>query len=951
MSSEGQSNPPTGEINRRSVLQGAIGMGAFVAMAGVPAFTSEPAFAEAGRGVGAATGPVPDADAIRMWYSKPGTPTKILEQGLPIGNGRLGALITGDPSADQLFVSDLSMWSGGRNDTLGSDGQFPYDQSNFGNAQMLANATLEIPGHALSAVDEYQRHLDLSNGLVRAVYVKGGVRYSRTMFASHPHDAIVIHLDQSGGGSYTGRFVLSGTHGEMTRASGREASFSGTLANGLKYAAVASAKSVGGKVSVDGDGVTFTDCTSIVILLTGGTNYTPNLATDFMNPHADPLEIARSRVATALNQPTALVLDKHLRDYRALFESQSISLGASSASQRALDTEARLQARAAVDSPADPELEAMYLQFGRYLTIAGSRTSLPINLQGPWLKDNDPPWMADYHSDINVEMNYWLTDRARLTECYDAFTNYCVAQFPSWTTITQAQFQDARNGFRNSSGKVAGWTIAITTGIYGSNGWWWHPAGSAWISNTLFEHYEFTLDRRHLERIYPLIKGACEFWEARLLSISVTDPTTGETHEELIDDADWSPEQGPTNAKGITYAQELVWQLFANLQTAARVLGRDRNYTATIKALQDKLHLPAVSKETGWLQEWMTDDNLGETTHRHLSPLIGLFPGDRINTDTTPKDIVTGATNLLRARGMTSYGWSMAWRGLCWARLKNSTRAYRSVLNQLIPADGTNNGTAINFFDMYSADGYVFQIDANLGIPSTMYEMLVYSRPGVIELLPASPAAWDTGSITSVGARGGFTVDLTWRGRQVSRAVIRSVGGRETTVRYGAWAQTIKLTPGQQVTLTPPPREYVDEPEPITAAVINRASGTVMSVPGADKTPGTALIMWTDGGSDNQRWTVTDAGSGQVCLTNVRSQLLADIYGGGTNVGDVVDQWTATGGDSQMWRFVDAGDGWSKVVNTRSGLLLSIENQSLSDGARLVQLADTGDATQLWKLV
>ena len=696
--------------------------------------------------------------------------------------------------------------------------------------------------------------------------------------------------------------------------------------------------------------MTFAGCDEVVVVISGGTNYTPDHRVGFQDAKKDPRTVARSRVADAAGARGDGLVGNHVRDYRKLFDSQSIDLGPSTAAQRAMQTPDRLAERAKVDATPDPELEASYLLFGRYLTITGSRDSVPINLQGPWLNNNEPPWMADYHTDINIQMNYWPADRGGLGACHDALADYCLSQYPTWKRITLEKFQDPRNGFRNSSGKVAGWTMAISTNIHGGNGWWWNPTGSAWMVNTLFDHYEFTLDTQYLAKIYPLLKDACAFWEARLLTTTVTDPATGEAREVLIDDADWSAEHGPTNAKGITYAQELVWQLFANLRTAAHDLGRDTAYAATIKDMQDRLHLPAVSKKTGWLQEWMTDDNLGETTHRHLSPLVGLFPGDRINTEDSPAELVEGATALLRARGMTSFGWSMAWRALCWARLKNPTRAYRSVLNVMKPATGSNNGTAINFFDMYEYGGYIFQIDANLGTPAAMYEMLVYSRPGHIELLPASPAAWDSGKVTGVGARGGFTVDLEWQGRQVSRATIHSVGGKETTVRYGTWQKKIRVTPGRPVTVTPPPREYDDEPEEVTYSVINKGSGKAMDVPGASTTPGTTLIQWSSSGAANQRWLMSDAGDGRTYLTNVASSLLAEIGGGTTAPGAYVTQWTNTTGDSQMWRIVDAGDGWSKVVNARSGLLLSVEGQSLADNAKLVQLADTGHPTQLWKL-
>ncbi len=332
-------------------------------------------------------------------------------------------------------------------------------------------------------------------------------------------------------------------------------------------------------------------------------------------------------------------------------------------------------------------------------------------------------------------------------------------------------------------------------------GWWWHPAGNAWLCNTLWEHYEYTLSRSHLEKIYPLLKGACAFWEARLLPYTLADSG----REVLIADSDWSPEQGPLDAKGITYAQELVWALFANFRTASAELGKDTGYAKTIAGLQERLYLPQVSPKTGWLEEWMSPDNLGETTHRHLSPLIGLFPGDRIRPDgSTPSHIVDGATALLTARGMNSFGWANAWRSLCWSRLKNAEKAYQLVATNLHPSTDGSNGTAFNLFDIYEVEQGrgIFQIDANFGTPAAMIEMLLYSRPGHLELLPALPDAWaESGSITGVGVRGGFVVDLSWRDGKPTEARVRSVGGRTTTVEFAGSSRTVSLKPGGSVTL------------------------------------------------------------------------------------------------------------------------------------------------------
>ncbi|MFF4300997.1 glycoside hydrolase N-terminal domain-containing protein [Streptomyces sp. NPDC001601] len=771
--------------SRRSFLTLAAATGA---LAGLPAFTASAAPVRS-------TAPLA-APRHQLWWQAPADDSSMITQGLPVGNGRLGALASNDSGRELLLVTDATLWTGGLNDTLDSDGQFPYGRADFGSLTLLARLTVEIPDHDLGAVSGYRRTLDLDNGVVTASYVRSGVTYRRQIFASRPDDVIVLHFGQDGGGRYTGTITLEGTHGET---GGTAESFAGSFANGLKYGAAVKAYGSGGSVRVSGPHITFTDCRELTVVLSGGTDYAPDAAAHYRDPSVNPVALARTKVTAAARHSADSLLRTHAADHRALFGQFDLSLGTSTAEQRELDTWARIQARADTGDP-DPELEAAYAQFGRYLMIAGSRDSLPMGLQGNWLDGNDPDWMGDYHTDINIQMNYWMSDRLGLSQCFDAFTDYCVNQLPSWTDVTQRLFQDSRNRYRNSSGKVAGWTVAYSTNPYGGLGWWWHPTGNAWLCNSLWEHYEFTLSRSHLEKIYPLLKGACQFWEQRLVTTTLEDGK-----EVLIADSDWSPEQGPQDAKGNTYSQEQVWMLFGNFRTAAAELRRDAGYAGTIGKLRDRLYLPVVSPKTGWLEEWMSPDNLGETTHRHLSPLINLFPGDRIRPDgSTPADIVKGATALLTARGMDSFGWANAWRSLCWSRLKDADKAYQLVVRNLRPSSNGSNGTSPNLFDIYQVEEGrgIFQIEANFGTPAAITEMLLYSRPGHLELLPALPDAWAAaGSITGAGARGGFVVDLDWRDGKPTRARIRSVGGRTTTVAYGGTSRTVTLKPGQSVTL------------------------------------------------------------------------------------------------------------------------------------------------------
>ena len=793
-----------GRISRRGLLRGATFAGVAAALApGLPEFTTSAAASTAPAGTAS---PVPASQAVTLWYSSPAAEASIMEQGLPVGNGRMGMMSTGDSAVEALYWTDTTLWTGNDNMALGSDGQFSYETENFGTWGQLARAYLAVPAHAPDAITGYQRELDLSNGLVSVSYKYDGVRYQRQMFASHPDDVIVIVLTAGQGGSWNGSLTLEGTRNETiaTDAAHSAVSFTAALDNGLNYATVVTAASTGGTVSAANGAVSFHGASQVTLVLSGGTNYVSDPSSGFKDATANPLAIAQQKATAAAGIPSATLLGRHLADYQALEQTLSVNLGNSSSAQRAMPTDQRLAALASSGTP-DPELQASYLMFGRYLMISGSRTSLPINLQGLWIDNNTPPWMSDYHTDINIEMMYWLPDRTGLPESFDAFADYCVAQFPKWEQSTQQLFQSPSNGFRNSSGNVAGWTVAISTNPFGGDGWWWHVAGSAWLCNSLFDHYEYTLDQAYLAKIYPLIKGACDFWQARLIPATITDPSTGAQRTVLIDDADWSPEQGPTNAKGITYAQEQVWQLFTNLQKATAVLGTDSGYAKTIAGLQSQLYLPEVSPTTGWLEEWMTPDNLGDPQHRHLSPLFGLFPGDRINLQDSPKSLLTGVRNLLVARGMESYGWGEAWRTLCWARLQEPELCYQLLLNVLRPSVNAGNGSAINMFDMYALPGYaVFQIDANMGMPSAMVEMLVQSRPGRVEVLPALPQAWSkSGHLHGAGARPGLTVDVDWSNGSATTVTLTGRPGTTTTLVAGSWSQQVTLPASGTLTLRP----------------------------------------------------------------------------------------------------------------------------------------------------
>lgn len=355
-----------------------------------------------------------------------------------------------------------------------------------------------------------------------------------------------------------------------------------------------SAVSTTGTIRADGDKLSFSGCRELLIVVCAGTDYSPDAGKDFRELTTDPLAVARGKVSAAAKVPGTTLLATHVADYRRLYDRFSLDLGTSSVVQRSLDSWSRIAVRHTDASTPDPELEAAYVQYGRYLTITGSRDWLPMNLQGLWIHNNNPDWYADYHTDINVQMNYWLADPAGLGENAQALARYCRSQLPVWTDVTHRLYNNPDNRFRNSTGKIAGWAIAFSTNVHGGSGWAWHPSGNAWLCNSLWRHYEYTQDRAYLETIYPVLKGAAEFWKSRLLTTTVTDPD-GSSREVLVDDTAWSPEHGP-DGKGNTYAQELAWELFGEFTTAARVLDRDGQLASELDGMRDKLYLPGSAR-------------------------------------------------------------------------------------------------------------------------------------------------------------------------------------------------------------------------------------------------------------------------------------------------------------------------------------------------------------------
>ena len=576
---------------------------------------------------------------------------------------------------------------------------------------------------------------------------------------------------------------MKDSHTATLRADGNNLIITGSLDNGLRYAWQVRVLHDGGSLQAKDNKLEFSNCNSITILLAAATDY----AMDFNRKYrgGDPAPRVRNQINSAANRSYDQLRQAHTEDYRSLFDRVSLDLGTSTKSQQQLPTDKR---KLEAFEKTDPELEALLFQYGRYLLIACSRPGgLPANLQGLWNDSNNPPWHSDYHANINIEMNYWPAEVAALPRCHLPFFDLVTSQLPAWREVTKTSPE-----LKTPDGSMTrrGWAIRTSHNIFGGMGWKWDKTANAWYCHQFWEHFEFTDDTNFLRHTaYPVMKEICEFWEDHL-----------KTDEEgkLVVPNGWSPEHGPEQ-DGVSYNQEIVWDLFDNFVHACDVLGIDRDYRDKIASMRDRLATPGIGS-WGQLLEWrheLHDPKHPELDtpndhHRHTSHLFAVYPGHQISPVKTPK-LAAAAKVSLDARGIDPKSdvreWSFAWRTALYARLGAPESAHE-MLQQLF----SSRNSCPNLFGLHPP----MQIDGDFGITAGIAEMLLQSQAGEIHLLPALPRAWPDGSANGLRARGGFTVDQAWKDGKLTEAMLHSTRDTDAVIRCGSKTVKTHFSAGRQ---------------------------------------------------------------------------------------------------------------------------------------------------------
>ena len=698
---------------------------------------------------------------LLLWDNKPAV--NWMTEAYPIGNGRIGGMIFGGVNQERIQFNDNTLWTG--------------DEINRGAYQAFGDIFIDFDQQ--QKFSNYRRELNITTANHNISYSQNGVNYNRTYFCSFPDKIIMLKLTANKKASYSTTISLKDKRAALVTVTGNKIQFTGKLANGMPYQATAQVKIQNGSSSVirdeNGDQKLKIDkADAITIIFTAATNYS-NIREDSWKGE-EPASKIEKILKQASTKSYEALLKAHVEDYQKLFNRLSLNLGLDHPN---LPTHQRL---INYKKNADLAIEALIFQFGRYLLISSSRKGgLPANLQGLWNESNNPPWGSDYHSNINIQMNYWLAEPTNLSECHIPYLDYI-------NSIREVSKINTRKEYPNTRG----WTVRTENNIFGGMSYLWNTPGSAWYAQALWEHYAFTMNKDYLKNFaYPILKEISEFWDDHLKRRP--DGT-------LVSPLGWSPEHGPKE-DGVTHDQQIIYDLFSNYIETEKILGIDSNYKKHITNLKTNL-LKAKIGKWGQLQEWEVDRDDPKDRHRHVSHLFGLHPGREISTIKSP-ELAQAAKVSLMARGDESTGWSMAWKINFWARLKDGDHAYKILQNFITPVGGSgtdyNKGGGI-YANLFCAHP-PFQIDGNFGATAGITEMLLQSQEDFIELLPALPKAWKDGEIKGLIARGNFEISMKWENHQLISATLLAKSGGKCTIKYKANTASFQTVAGSKYDL------------------------------------------------------------------------------------------------------------------------------------------------------